>query len=269
MGLNKFVDDTIDNTKKVVHFTSDFFGITSKLEDSRYEYPLNKFYFKFILYLLMAVGTALILAPVAYYLYCKDKYNNTFYNNKKVVFNGSIRGAYTAFISGFLLTIIVLLTVNQLRVTFIMDIINEYIPEKYVNLLSTAINVLPTILASSLIMNGLYKWGQRNANFVYDDTGSYLDKKIIKGILVAIGCKVLSFASFFIGTPFALWLKQRFIVNRMHVSHEKMKFNGNPLDSFKWFIWRYYLIIVTAGIYYPIYIHKINKWTIMHMHLAK
>ena len=265
MGLRKVVD----NTKMVVHKTTDFIGITNQTTKSRYQYSEIKFYFIFLGFALMSVLSLFMLLPYAYYRYCLIKYNNSFYDNKKIRFNGTIRGAYTSFLSGFLLTIIILLSVDIIRTTFFMDLIMEYVPERFVGLVNTVIAALPTILASSLIFNSLFKWGQRNANFVYDDTGSYLEKKIIKGILVAILGKIFSLISFGLGNPLTVWIKWRFIVNREYVSHKKMKFDAFIVSSYKWFVWRYYLNIITVGFYYPIYIHKINQWTIRHSHIKE
>lgn len=269
MGLKKVVDNTISGTKLAVHKTTVFMGIMNHKTKSRYEYSEIKFYFIFLGFVLMSVLSLFTLLPYAYYRYCLIKYNNSFYDNKKVRFNGTVGGAYRSFMSGFLLTIIILLTVDIIRHTFFMDLINEYIPERFIGLVNTAIAALPTILASSLVFNSLFKWGQRNANFVYDDTGSYLEKHLIKGIFVAILGKVFSLVSFGLGNPLTIWIKWRFIINREYVSNNKMKFDGMILSSYKWFVWRWYLIVITAGLYYPIYIHKINQWTIRHSHLKE
>ena len=95
-----------------------------------------------------------------------------------------------------------------------------------------------------------------------------MERKIIKGMLVAILGKLLGLVSFGIGNPIAIWFKQRFIVNRQYFSYTKMKFNGTIFQSYKWFIWRLYLVFITAGIYYPIYLHKVNEWTINHSHCS-
>ncbi len=265
MGLK----DVVDNTMELVNKTTDFMGITNQTTKSRYKYSEIKFYFIFLLFVLMSVASLFTLLPYAYYRYCLIKYNNTFYDNKKVRFNGTIRGAYTSFLSGFLLTIIILLSVDIIRTTFFMDIIMEYVPERFVGLVNTVIAALPTILASSLVFNSLFKWGQRNANLVSDDTGSYLEKHLIKGILVAVLGKLFSLLSFGLGNPLTIWIKWRFIINREYVSHNKMKFDGLIISSYKWFVWRWYLNVVTAGLYYPIYIHKINQWTIRHSHIEQ
>ena len=261
------IKNVVDNTKKVVQKTSEFMGVMNYRTKSRYEYKEVKFYFIFLGFVLMSVLSLFTLLPYAYYRYCLIKYNNSFYDNKKIRFNGTIRGAYTSFLSGFLLTIIILLSVDIIKTTFILDYVKANVPEKAVGWIDTAITALPTILASSLVFNSLFKWGQRNANFVYDDTGSYLEKHLIKGILVAILGKVFSLISFGLGNPLTIWIKWRFIINRECVSHKKMKFDGNILSSYKWFVWRWYLIVVTAGLYYPIYIHKINQWTVRHTHI--
>ncbi len=268
MGVKRALNKTIKNTKKIVRTTTNFIGLTSEKDISRYEYPVYKFFPWFILYFLMSVASLLTLLPLAYYLYSKKKVSLTYYDNKKLRFDGTVSKAYGAFIQGFLLTLIILALVDKLQHTFLLDYLSASLPGYAVGLIRTAINALPTVLASSLIFNGLFKWAQANTHFCYELNGSYMERKIIKGMLVAILGKLLGLVSFGIGNPIAIWFKQRFIVNRQYFSYTKMKFNGTIFQSYKWFIWRLYLVFITAGIYYPIYLHKVNEWTINHSHCS-
>ena len=266
MGVNRVVKKTLHNTKKVVLATTNFVGITAKKEASRYEYPVHKFFLWFLLYFLMSVLSLFTLLPLAYYLYSKRKVSLTYYDNKKLRFDGTVSSVYIAAIQSFLLMIIILLLVDKLQHTFLIDYLSASLPGYAVGLIRTAINALPTILVSSLLFNGLFKWAQANTHFCYETNGSYMERKIIKGMLVALLGKLLGLVSFGLANPIAIWFKQRFIVNREHFSYIKMKFNGTIFQSYKWFIWRLYLVIVTAGIYYPIYLHKVNEWSIIHSH---
>lgn len=269
MGLKKVVKKTICGTKSAVHMTTNFVGITCDFKKSRYDYPLLKFYFWFLFYVFISVISLFTLLPFAYYLYSKKKVDHSFYDNKKLRFSGTINGAYASFIQGFLLVIIILATVDKLQHTFLYDILVENIPERFVGWIVTGINALPTILASSLIFNGLFKWQQSNTHFCYQNGGSFMEIRIFRGVLVALVGKLVSLISLGLGNPISVWYKQRFIVNREHFSYEKMKFDGNVLQSYKWFLWRYYLQAISLGLYYPVYLHKINQWTIMHSHLSK
>lgn len=269
MGVKKVVKKTLRGTKKAVLATTNFVGITAKIETSRYEYPVHKFFLCFILYFFMSVLSLFLLLPLAYYLYSKKKVSLMYYDNKKLRFDGTISSAYSAAIQNFLLMIIILLLVDKLQSTFLIDYLTASLPGHLVGLIRTAINALPTILVTSLLLNGLFKWAQSNTHFCYETNGSYMERKILKGILIAILSKVFSLVSFGIGNPLALWFKQRFIVNREHYSYVKMKFNGTIFQAYKWFIWRFYLIVITAGIYYPIYLHKVNEWRIIHSHCIK
>ena len=269
MGLKRVVDKTIKDTKKVVHKTTNFVGITCDISKSRYDYPLLKFYLWFLFYVLISVLSLFTLLPLAYYLYSKKKVEHTYYDNKKLRFDGTISSCYAEFIQWFLLVLVILSSVDLIQRTFLYDIFLENIPEKYISLIVTAINALPTILVSTLVFNGLFKWQQRNTHFCYQNGGSFMERKILRSMLVALVGKLVSLISFGLGNPITIWYKQRYIINRMNFSYVKMKFDGNLLDSYKWFVWRYYLYAFTLGFYYPVYLYKINQWAILHSHCSE
>jgi len=264
MGLKK----ALGKTKKVILKATDFVGITNEREKSRYEYKAFKFYFEFLFYVFISVISLLLLLPYAYYLYSKKKVNRTYYDNKKLRFDGTISGAYIAYIQGFLLMIIILISVDKLQNTFLIDFLKANLPEHAVGLITTLINALPTILSSSLVFYGLFKWQQANTHFCYEQAGSFMERKIIKSVFVAIMGKLFGLISFGLGNPIVIWFRQRYTINRMHFSFVKMRFNGTIFASYKWFLFRYYLVIITFGLYYPIYLHRINEWIIIHTHCA-
>lgn len=268
MGVKKVVEGTFKYTKKIVRTTTNFVGLTCEKDISRYEYPVYRFFLWFIVYFLMSVLSLLTLLPYAYYLYSKRKVSLTYYDNKKLRFDGTVSGAYISFIQGFLLIVIILMLVDKIQHTFLLDYLSASLPSYAVGWIRAGINALPTVLTTSFTLNRLFKWQQANTHFCYETNGSFMKAKIFKGILVAIMTKLLSLVSFGIANPIAVWIKQRFIVNRQYFSYTKMKFNGTIFQAYKWFIWRLYLIIISAGIYYPIYLHKVNEWTINHSHCA-
>ena len=258
----------IEGTKFIVHQTTNFVGITSDLTKSRYDYPLYKYYFRFLFYVLISVLSLFTLLPLAYYLYARNNVNHTYIDKKKVKFDGNITDAYITFIKGFILILVILMLVNSLQDVLILSWLNS-IPYNLGGLVKAGINTLPTILLSTLIFNALFKWAHSNTHFCYNDRGSFLQLRIVRAILVSIVTKLVGFISFGLGKPIAIWYKERFIVNRQYISHARMKFDGNILDAYKWFIWRYYLIYLTLGIYYPIYLHKLTKWSAMHRHMVE
>lgn len=269
MGLKKIVDSTISGTKNVVHATTDFVGITANLGKSRYDYPLYKFFFWFLFYVAISLASALTLAPLAYYLYSRKRVEHTYYDNKKLRFDGTIDGAYAVSIQGFLLIIIILTLVDKLQQTFLIDWLKEQVPDYAVGLITTGINALPTVLVSSFFFNSLYKWAQKNTYFCYKQEGSYMERKILKGILVALTGKLLALVSFGLATPLTIWIKQRFLTRRKVFSYSQMDFKGTIGSSYKWFIWRYYILIGSLFIYYPIYLNRIYKWTVHNTECRK
>lgn len=258
----------IRGTKLVVHKTTNFVGITSDLTKSRYDYPVYKFYFRFLFYAFISVISLFTLFPLMYYFYSRNNVNHTYIDKRKVKFDGKITDAYLTFTQSFVLMLAIIALVNNLQDIFIREWLDT-IPYNLGSLIRVGINGLPTILVSSLILNALFKWAHMNTHFCYSDSGSFLKFKMLRGILVSLITKALGLVSFGLGNPLAIWIKQKYVINRQYISYDRMKFKGSILDAYKWFVWRYYLNIATFGLYYPIYLHRLTKWSSMNRHMVE
>ncbi len=276
MGTNKKTKKkkkTIKNvTKKAIHSTTNFFGITADVTPSRFVFSKRKFYGWFVFYIFISVITLLILAPYAYYKICEIRYTHTIIDNKKIVFRGKIPDVYYQFTLGLILVVIILFFIGILQQYFLDDLLS-HLPEFARNLIPGLIAAAPTMVITGVLINRLFVWSIRNIAFVSDDLissylkVSYLKLSIIRAILSAVLRKIASFITLGFGEPLLLVIKERYIVNRQYISKTKMMFNGTVFDSYKWFLWRHFLTIGSLGIYFPIYLYKQYQWITMHMHI--
>jgi len=255
--------------KGATHATTDFFGITTKKTKSRFVYKESKFYGIVLFYIFISIISCLILAPFAYYKVCELRYNHTYINNKKIVFRGRVYGAYYQFTLGLILVVIILFFISILKQYFLNDILANLRVEIQ-NLINSLIAAAPTMVITGVLINRLFVWSIRNIFIVSDDQissylkVSYLKLSIIKAILTAVLRKIASLVTFGFGEPLLLVIKERYIVSRQYISEKKLYFDGSIFDSYKWFLWRYFLTLATLGLYYPIYLYKQYQWITMH-----
>lgn len=253
---------------KVGNNTLSFLGFNNIFRKSRYDYKLKTFYFKYLGYVFISIISLLTLLPLAYYFYSKEKYNNTFYDNKKVKFDGNVSSVYIAFVSNFILVVIIITLVNVGQTIFLSSWLDKFRPA-ISNLIRSGINALPTILLTSYLLSILYKWGQNNTHFLWSNNDSYMKLNIIGALLSSIIRKIFLIITFGLGIPFIIWYKMKYLINRQYISGKRLIFNGSIRSSYGWFLFRFYLIFLTFGLYFPIFLYKLNQWIIMNTHIKE
>lgn len=258
-------------TAKAIHKTTDFFGITTNKTPSRFIYKESKFYGMIVFYIFISVITLLILAPYAYYKVCELRYNHTYIDNKKVVFRGKIADCYYQFIIGLILVTISLFLIAIFKKYFLNDILSK-LSSPFDRLVSATIAAAPAMVITALLFNRLFTWSIKNIFFVSDTNFvsylkiSYLKLSIIKAVLAAVLRKIASIITFGFGKPLILVIKERYIINRQYISESRLIFLGRILSAYKWLFWRYFLVIITLGFYYPIYLYKEWQWITINTH---
>ena len=253
---------------KVGNNTLSFLGFNNKVRQSRYDYKLKTFYFKYLGYVFISIISLLTLLPLAYYIYSKEKYNNTFYDNKKVKFDGNVSSVYITFVSNFILVVIIITLVNAGQTIFLSSWLDKFRPV-ISNLIRSGINALPTILLTSYLLSVLYKWGQNNTHFLWSNSDSYMELNIIGALLSSIIRKIFLIITFGLGIPFIIWNKMRYLINRQYISGKRLVFKGTIRSAYGWFLFRFYLIFLTFGLYFPIFLYKLNQWIIMNTHIKE
>jgi uncharacterized membrane protein YjgN (DUF898 family) len=87
----------------------------------------------------------------------------------------------------------------------------------------------------------------------------------VKGLLASL----LMLCTFFIGTPWAIAMIQRWKAEHTYVNGRQLKFYGTGGDLFgKWILWGL-LSIITAGIYLYWAVPSYYKWQTEHTHYAE
>jgi len=257
-------------SKKVTKTVTENLGITEEKNKSRIELKMSNFYAKFLFWSLLTIISVGALLPYAYYLYSKEKYQIAYIDNKRLVFNGKVVDAYITFIGGYVFFAISITALNIISTNLLPLIVieNERIKTLVDTLITTLINTLPTIFFSTFILARLSKWQQKNLHLISSvEEKSYYEFHIVKSIILAILRKLLKYISFGLGNPAEIKLKEYFLINRYFCSEKRLKFDGSMLSSYKWFLWRFYLVFITFGFYLPIYVYKYNNWVIMNTHI--
>ena len=256
-----------DVSKKIVKEIGKGVGIANDKTPSRIEIRLREFYFRMLFYIFISIITGFVLMPYMYYKYSHFKYKNAYIDNRRLIFKGEVIDVYISFIFGYILYMISLIGLN-FAVVNILPLIN-FQHEIFNTLITTLINVLPTILFTTFIVYRFYKWQQLNVYFVSDqDSKSYYEIHLVKTALYALINKLISVFTFGFGRPATVKYRFFYLINRQFYSDKKLKFNGLVSSAYGWLFWRYYLVVFTFGLYLPIYIYKENEWVITHTHLS-
>lgn len=233
---------------------------------SRFEYPLKKFYFKFIFYIFISVISLFMLVPLAYYLYSKDKYKEFYIDNKRVIFKGKLRDAYISFVPWFILSSLVFLVVIQLRLTAIYYWISTN-PNIIFVYETTLISVLPNIILFFAIFTRLYKWSISNLYFLEKQEETFYIRNIIQTMIVAGSIKAINYLSVGILYPISLCIKSWDRIGRTVISGNKLEFNVSIKEAYLWFLGRLFMIIISLGLYFPVYMYKKEKWITKNTHI--
>jgi len=236
---------------------------------SRYTYSLKKYYLWMILYVFMSLASFLILMPLAYYLNAKKNVEHTYIDGKKLRFTGTKRGAYLTFVPYFCLLNALRIIIDEIQLHLLTNEVISNMHPFFSFIVKNLMDAIPLFLVSLLLMHTLFKWAQRNTYFCYELSGSIFETRIRKSLLMAIINKICGTLTFGIFNPLAIYLKQKFIVERKIISYTKVEFDGTIKESYKKFIIRQYINYFTIGLYAPVYLYRIHEWSIIHTHISK
>ncbi len=239
-------------------------GIIIPKTKSRFEYPLYKYYFKLLLYVLMSALSILSLLPLAYYLYMKDKTRNMYIDNKKVIFKGTIFKCYQYTVVWIILFVLLSFIINLLTKTYFMDWLSNS-ANIFTAYIKKFILSSPTVLLVFIIVNRLYRWGLTNIYFgtEYGETYIKFDPKIaLKSFIITRIAKLTV-----IGIPLEHCLRNRYLLNNTYISGRKVYYSGTIKEAYKWIFFRMILVVLTLFLYYPVYLYKKNKLATINTHV--
>ncbi len=99
------------------------------------------------------------------------------------------------------------------------------------------------------------------------------NSKFTGGILGLIGVNLLTFIitffTFGIATPWAVVIRQKWIINNTIIEGKQLYFDGTGLQLFgSWIKWLFF-IIITFGIYSFWVVIKLQDWKTKHTHFVE
>lgn len=236
---------------------------------SEFKYPLKKYYLWMMLYIFMSIFTLSLLAPLAYYLYTKRNVENTYIDGKKLRFDGTIKGIYFEFVPRFLIAFFLIIFYRSFKISILTPEFYASINAVIAYIIKKIIDAIPAIIGSYFIFYSLFRWGVNHTHLCYYyDEESYMEKHLIRSIILAILCKIFSAMTILILNPIAIKLRQGYIVEREVFSKRRMTFSGTIKNSYKTFIWKQYLYLFLTLFYFPVFLYKIYEWRITNTHIS-
>lgn len=224
-------------------------------------------YFYSLGYFLIIFFSLTFAFPFAFNKYHSWLINNTKMNGKKLTYTGKTKDLYKIFFIGLTISVVVLILVMFIgraisgqfeEGEFEKSIIGKVITKLY--------GILPALLFAILVTTRFYKYRSINTHYKSNvdnsDNKSGIKLQIYKIILSSIIFKVIVVLTSFIGYPFALNIRERFLQSRRYIDGFDLKFKGSIGRICG--IWYLGLIlsILTLLLYVPYLFFKLNRYII-------
>ena len=215
-------------------------------------------------YFLIIIFSLTLAFPWAFMRYHSWLIKNTKLNGKKLVFDGKTKHLYLIYLSGVLFAVITFLTF-----TFITALIavllerNGYKNDWFKSRVFKFYGTVPTLFFAIFITSRFYKYRNNHTHYDgYSNTKSGIKIQLYKIILSSIIFKVIILATSFIGYPFALNIRERFLQSRRYIDGDDLKFKGSiGKICLIWFS-GIFLTIITIFLYFPYLFFLLNKYII-------
>ena len=221
-------------------------------------------YFYTLGYLLVIIFSLTLAFPWAFRKYQSWLIRNTKLNGKRLIFDGRTKYLYLIYLSGLIYAVLFTLVFSFVYTLIIIILKKNGIDTtKAYELYLKAWGTFPTALFAIFITTRFYKYRSRHTHFEdYDNTKSGLKLQLYKILLSSIIFKVIVLLTSFIGYPFALDIRERFLQSRRYIDRKYLKFKGNVGKIC--FIWFFGIIlsILTLTLYVPYLFFSINKYII-------
>ena len=215
-------------------------------------------------YFLAVIFSLTLLFPWAFMKYHGWLVSNTKLNGKKLVFDGRTKHLYLIYITG-----IIFGAIAFSAFTFITALIsvllekNGYETNLFESLVFKTFGPIFTLFFSIFVTSRFYKYRSIHTHYEsYKDTKSGIRLELYKVILSSIIFKIIILSTSFIGYPFALNIRERFLQSRRYVDGDNLKFKGSIARIC--LIWYLGLLLsgITLLLYVPFLFFKLNKYII-------
>ena len=221
-------------------------------------------YFYSLGYFLAIIFSLTFLFPWAFMRYHGWLVNNTKINEKKLVFDGRTKHLYLIYFTGIILAAIIYSVFffgSALVAAFLEK--NGYNTDYLRSLVYRGFLTVPGLLLTLFITCRFYKYRNTHTHYEgYNDTKSGLKLQLYKIVLSSIIFKAITVLTSFIGYPFALNIRERFLQSRRYIDGDDLKFKGSiGRICLIWFI-GIILSIITLTFYIPYLFFSLNKYII-------
>jgi len=221
-------------------------------------------YFYSLGYFLIIIFTATIAFPWAFMRYHGWLVNNTKINGRKLVFDGRTKHLYLIYFTGVLSVVIVygvFFFGSAVAAAFLEK--KGYDIEYLRSLVYRGFLTVPGLLLTLFITCRFYKYRNTHTHYEgYNNTTSGLKLQLYKIILSSIIFKVITVLTSFIGYPFALNIRERFLQSRRYIDGHDLKFKGSIGKICLIWFGGIVLSIVTLTFYIPYLFFNLNKYII-------
>lgn len=221
-------------------------------------------YFYSLGYFLIIIFTATIAFPWAFMRYHGWLVNNTKINGRKLVFDGRTKHLYLIYFTGVLSAVIVYCVFffgSAVAAAFLLK--KGYDIEYLRSLVYRGFLTVPGLLLTLFITCRFYKYRNTHTHYEgYNNTTSGLKLQLYKILLSSIIFKVITVLTSFIGYPFALNIRERFLQSRRYIDGDDLKFKGSIGKICLIWFGGIVLSIVTLTFYIPYLFFNLNKYII-------
>lgn len=202
-----------------------------------------------------------ILIPYEYYIFTKTVTEHTLIDGQSLVFKGKVRSVYI---------IMVTAVCAMILVSSIMPVIRRQLTEwTGVKAYEVILALINTIVIALLLNARLAHWKQGCIHFTNEDGDSRLRPNLIRCAEIGIICFLIKYVTAFIGYPFSHYLQVDYMVNRKQIDSERLLFTGKRKDLIILYFKHIFIVILTLGIYYPIWSLRLYSWEAESTHLDK
>lgn len=221
-------------------------------------------YFYSLGYFLVIIFSITLAFPWAFMRYQSWLIRNTKLNGKKLIFDGKTKHLYLIYLTGVIYAVIFTLIFSFLY-TLIIAILkkNGINTDKAYELYLKAWGAFPTTLFAIFITTRFYKYRSKHTHFEgYENTKSGLKLQLYKIIISSIIFKIILVLTSFLGYPFALNIRERFLQSRRYIDGNDLKFKGSiGRICGVWYL-GLVLSIITLTLYVPYLFFKLNRYII-------
>ncbi|MCR4611853.1 MAG: DUF898 domain-containing protein [Lachnospiraceae bacterium] len=210
--------------------------------------------------ILISVFSAGILFPFAYYKLTQRLSEHTLIDGRKIVFVGRLRGVYGVFILGLLSLAFVIGLEYVLKILITGKLA--------VRLAHMIIAGLTSLVFTTIIRTGLWRWRMENTHFADSDCKeSVLLLDVVRSVEISIIKWFITFVTLTIAYPYIYYLMADYYTNRTQIDKEQLLFTGKRREIFKIYFINLLFSIITLGVLLPRQLFLMKEWTVRNIHL--